>query len=78
MEFGHAEKMFKEHGFVIGGNLEYHSVLLVGISELVCISLYFDGTAENDADEPRRIRSKYLNYGTEFSSDDNDKIERSK
>src|SRR5690625_1770927 len=51
---------------------------LVGISGLVCISLYSNGIAENDADEPHRIHSKNLNYGTEFASDDNDKIERNR
>lgn len=49
---------------------------LVGISGLICISLYFNDLAENDADEADSVRSRNLNYGTEFASDDNDKIER--
>lgn len=49
---------------------------LVGISGLICISLYSNGLVENDTDEPRRFRSRNPNYGTEFASDDNDKIER--
>jgi len=50
---------------------------LVGISGLICTSLYFNEVAENDvANEPRRIHSENLNYRTEFASDDNDEIER--
>lgn len=31
MEFGHAQKMLKEHGFVMGGNWEYHRGFFDGI-----------------------------------------------
>src|SRR5699024_2725984 len=49
----------------------------VGISGLICTSLYFSRLAENDvADKPSRIHSENLNYGTEFASDDNDELKR--
>lgn len=48
---------------------------LVGISGLICISLYFNGVAENDnAEEPTRVRSGNLKYGTEFAKDDHDDL----
>jgi len=49
MKFEHAEKMFIEHRFVIGRDLAYNSVLIVVISEFLCINLYFDGTTKNDS-----------------------------
>src|SRR5690625_2233327 len=49
---------------------------LVEISGLICISLYSNVIADNDVDEPRRIRSSNRNYETKFASDDNDKIDR--
>lgn len=48
---------------------------LVGISGLICISLYFNGIAENDGDsDSHGVQSRNLQYGTEFAEEDDNEI----
>ena len=51
--------------------------VLVGLSGLICISLYFnEAIGDDNADHPHHIDSKNLHYGTEFAEDENDDTNR--
>lgn len=43
---------------------------LVGLSGLYCIKMLFDPMSEAEEDKGQNVRSGKLNYGTEFSDED--------